>query len=405
MREKKNTQKQSFYLISVDVIQGFLLFIMMFGHGIHWWNKSILYIWDTEAYIFSSVSSFGVFIITFFGNIGFPLFLFLYTFNTTNSLIRKDKISNRSKLRLRLINKSIIFAMFGFILQFLTAITIAPSNILNFLLSWHVFHMFAFSGIYLLFIFELSWWLEEKAHIGAYLNHRLRLLILLTISLIVVLVIFLIFHDYSSTEEVALFPNLDLLDIFRFAFFDDGRYPVIPWLSFSLIGGIVASFLDLAHTERSTVGKRSILVVWTGILFLIPGFFFLNIEGFDQSHTFYRGTSSFVLITIGMLCLIPIVMLRLLDFKSIYSEKKVNKFLYPFVLISNITFTVYIVHNVFFILDSSFVTSEIILYLIFIPYWFLFVIIAYIWRKWDYKYSFEWMIRKFQNFEWRRNLA
>ncbi|MFX0064922.1 MAG: hypothetical protein ACFFC7_22325, partial [Candidatus Hermodarchaeota archaeon] len=315
------------------------------------------------------------------------------------------KISNRSKLRLRLINKSVIFAIFGFILQGLTTITIAPNQILNFLLSWHVFHMFAFSGVFILLIFELSWWLEEKTHIDTYLNHRNRLLLLLTISLISILVIFLIFHDYSSIEEVDLFANLDLLDIFKFAFFDDGRYPVIPWLSFSLIGGIIASFLDLANVERAIMGKRSILVIITGILFLIPGFFFLTIEGFDQAHTFYRATSSFVLITIGMLCLIAIIMLRLLDFNSIYSKRQVNKFLYPLVTISNITFTVYIVHNVFFILDSSFVTSEIILYLIFIPYWFLFVIIAHIWKKWDYKYSFEWMIRKFENFEWRRSIA
>ncbi|MFX1535480.1 MAG: hypothetical protein ACFFDI_14740 [Promethearchaeota archaeon] len=405
MSEKETAQKQQFYLISVDAMQGFFLFIMMFGHGVHWWNKSIFYVWDTEAYIFSSAASSSVFILTILGNLLFPFFLFFYIFNTTNSLIRKDKVSNIPRLRSRLIKKSVFFAIFGTILQLMTGLLLAPDKILNFLLSWHVFHMFAFSGVFLLAIFELSWWLERKTHIRAYLNHRHRILILLAMSLILVLIIFLIFHDYSSIEEVTLFTSLNPLDIFRFAFFDDGEYPVIPWLSFSLIGGIVASFLDLPRTGRATVGKRSILVGLTGILFLIPGFFFLNIEGFNQPHTLYRSTSSFVIITIGILCLINIVMLRLLDFNSIYSERKINIFLYPFVIISNITFTVYIVHNALFMLDSSFIPSEVTLVLIFIPYWFLFVVIAHIWQKWDYKYSFEWMLRKFQNFEWRRSVV
>ncbi|MFX0092564.1 MAG: hypothetical protein ACFFBD_12445, partial [Candidatus Hodarchaeota archaeon] len=56
-------------------------------------------------------------------------------------------------------------------------------------------------------------------------------------------------------------------------------------------------------------------------------------------------------------------------------------------------------HQILFIFDSSFITSEITLYLVFIPYWCLFVIIAHIWKKWNYKFSFEWMIGKFQTIE------
>ncbi|MFX0094817.1 MAG: hypothetical protein ACFFBD_23985, partial [Candidatus Hodarchaeota archaeon] len=338
-------QKKGFYLVSVDVIQGFFLFVMMFGHGIHWWDKSILHVWDTPDYIFTSIFTFGLFILTAIGNTLFPFFLFLYGFNNANSLVRKAKTSNWNVLRERLILKSLFFAIFGSLLDLGTAILLAPDKLLNFLFTWHIFHMFAFTGVFLLFIFELSRWLE-KSKVQTYLEHRQRLVILFLVSLICVLVVFLVFHEYSSTEELRIYTNLNLIDILKFAFLDAGQCPVIPWLSFGLTGALVASFFDLAHAERKIIGKRSIIVGLTGLIFSIPGFFLLTIENFDQPHTFYRASSSLVIITIGMMCLVTTILLRLLDFNSIYSEKKVNKFLYPFVVISNITFTVYLVHQI-----------------------------------------------------------
>ncbi|MFX0064534.1 MAG: hypothetical protein ACFFC7_20365 [Candidatus Hermodarchaeota archaeon] len=275
-------------------------------------------------------------------------------------------------------------------------------KILNFLLSWHLFHMFAFSGVFVLLIFEFNWWLEKRTNLRVYLDHRQFIILSFLIGLILILVIFLLFHDFSPTE-VPLFPELNLIDIFKFAFLDNGQYPVIPWLSFSITGGLVASYLDLTRAERKVFGKRVTKVILLALIPLVVGLLFLNLEGFDHAHMFSRATSSYVFIDLGVLCIGTVILIWFLDIDSIYASRKINKVLYLFVLISQITFTVYIVHNVLFSLDSSFITSEIGLYLISILYWFLFVLIAYIWKKWDFIFSFEWMIAKFQDLEWRRN--
>ncbi|MFX1254107.1 MAG: hypothetical protein ACFFCZ_21015, partial [Promethearchaeota archaeon] len=190
MSKNENPQNKRFYLVSVDLLQGVCLFLMIFGHGLLWWDRSKALNWDTNGI-------FSVFFVLGIGLMNYPGFLFLYGFNIVNSILRKSNISNRPKLRSRLLRKGIILAMFAFLGQFSMAILTAPDKLLNYLLSWHLFHVFAFSTVFILFIFEIGWYLGGKTNLQDYLEHRQIVTILFVINLSVILVIFLIFHDYS----------------------------------------------------------------------------------------------------------------------------------------------------------------------------------------------------------------
>ncbi|MFX1256071.1 MAG: hypothetical protein ACFFCZ_30970, partial [Promethearchaeota archaeon] len=256
---------------------------------------------------------------------------------------------------------------------------------------------------FILFIFEIGWYLGGKTNLQDYLEHRQIVTILFVINLAVILVIFLIFHDYSMTKKVPLYVNLDIIKIARFALLDDGQCPMIPWLSFSLVGGLIASFLDLPNVNRGNSIKRAILVLLGGVLALGLGILFLNIEKFTQPAVLYPASSSFMFITIGILTIVIIVLICLIDLDSIYSHTKVNRLLYPFVIISNISLTVFFVHNGFFILDPSLIQSEAIFFLVFTLYWLFFALVAFIWQRWQFKYSLEWIIMKFQNAKFGRS--
>ncbi|MFX0092058.1 MAG: hypothetical protein ACFFBD_09885, partial [Candidatus Hodarchaeota archaeon] len=193
-------EKKRFYLVSVDFIQGFLLFIMIFGHALLWWNRPLALAWDTG-------DSIVIFFLIGVGLMVFPYFLFFYGFNTVNSLLKKDVVSNRPVLRLRLIRKNIFFALSGFFLQFIMGL-LTPGYLLNFLVSWQIFHMFAFLGVFLLFIFEITWWLENQSKISNYLDIRQIVSILFMLCLVLVLGSFLIFHNYSQ-QKVNLFTDLN----------------------------------------------------------------------------------------------------------------------------------------------------------------------------------------------------
>ncbi|MFX0050321.1 MAG: hypothetical protein ACFE8U_03420, partial [Candidatus Hermodarchaeota archaeon] len=97
----------------------------------------------------------------------------------------------------------------------------------------------------------------------------------------------------------------------------------------------------------------------------------------------------------------------LLDLNTFYEHREVNRLILPVVLLSKITLTVYLVHNLAFAIPSDipFIRTllpnvNLMMFAGFL-YSLLFVLIAFIWQKRNFKYSIEWFLSRLQRTKWQ----
>ncbi len=395
MNVNQETNQKQFYLVTVDLIQGVCIFYFIIWHTLLWWDELIDSKWPNVELIVA------LFMIT--ALVVPPFFFSLYAFNTVNSLLRK-KESERSEARVQLLKKTVILFIIAEFSQGIVGVVVSPEHLLNFLLTWEIFHMFALTTLFLLLVFEFAWKIEGKSS----WDYKRVIVAVLTLFLIFVIIFFLIFHDYSMSKGIdKIFTNLDLNLILQRVLFEYGQNPLIPFFSFPLVGGLLASFLDLPHEKKNVVLKKGKLVLTIGFIILIIGILFLGIEGYVSTPLFYPASSSFVFIAIGLIILITIIGILLLDLNSLNSRQAINKLILPIVLISKISLTVFIFHNLAYIIPSNsplvqaLIPSETVVLIVALLYSILFILVAFVWQKWNFKYSIEWMIGKIQRAPWR----
>ena len=131
----------------------------------------------------------------------------------------------------------IILFFVGSFGQSIMALVVSPGEVINYILTWNFFHLFGFTTLVFLVVFEVVWWLEKQGY-----NSQKILVSILTGILVILLVTFIIFHDYwdpVTAQHVILSAKLDLVDIIEHALIDYGTTPIIPWFSFGLMGGCV----------------------------------------------------------------------------------------------------------------------------------------------------------------------
>jgi len=189
-----NTQHQNkphgFYLVSTDILQGLSVFIMVMCHTLLWWDPDIDLKFPDIPLLPRLVFTFGLIV---------PAgFIFWYSFNVVNSLLRKKTGEEQLDSRSRLLKRAVIFFLIGVILETSVAIVIFPDLLLNYLLTWGLFHMFAAATLFLLVVFELAWKIEKRTS----RNHKEISMVIFFISLVIIIAIFLIFHDYTPTSTL-----------------------------------------------------------------------------------------------------------------------------------------------------------------------------------------------------------
>lgn len=368
---------------------------MIIGHVMLWWDPSIDSRWPDITLPAALIIAIAL--------PAHPGFLFIYGFNVVNSLLRKEE-SERRETRYRLLKRTIIFFLIAEFCEGSAALVNRPELLLNFLLTWELFHMFALSTLFLLLVFEFAWWIEEQG----YINYKRVIIASLSSFLFLIVIFFLLFHDYTNRVGIqSVYVNLNINSILQRALFEYGQNPVIPFFSFPLLGGLIASFLDLPHERKNIVLKKAGVVLIGGISALITGIMFLGIERYVSTPILYPASSSFVLITIGVLIITTILLILFIDLRLLYSSQTVNKIFLPIILISKISLTVYIIHNVAFVIPANstiirvLIPSEIAIIVFGILYSLFFVFVAFIWQKWKFKYSLEWMILKLQSAQWQ----
>lgn len=395
MNIKQVNKQKHFYLVTVDLIQGCLIFVFIIGHTLLWWDSLIGAKWPEIEFAVATFITIAL--------VMPPFFFFLYGFNVVNSLLRIEE-SERQETRNRLLKRTIILLLLAELNEGFAGLITSPEHFLNFLLTWELFHVFALTTLFLLLVFEFAWQMEKRD----LSNHKRVTTTLLSFFLILIITIFLLFHDYSLSKRIQeVYVNLDINSIFQRIFFEDGQNPLIPFFSFPILGGLIASFLDLPHEQKNNVLKKSVAVLMGGITAVITGMMFLRMERYVSTPIRYPASSSFVFITIGFLILITISGILLLDINSLYSRQTVNKLFFPIVLLSKISLTVFIIHNAAYIIPSeslliqSLIPSETVAMLLGILYSLFFIFVAFVWQKGNFKYSIEWMIWRLQRANWR----
>jgi hypothetical protein len=363
---------------------------MILGHSVQWYYQTLAIRYEE--------GSLAVFVIIATGLVVFPCFLFIYGFNVINSFLRKGKdTSNHPNIRIRAIKRGLIFlfiATLGQILMSLISSPGKPELILNYILTWHLFHVFSFSTIALLLIWQIAWFLK-KLRLKGDLDYIQYLRISLSISLVIILFLFIFFHSYTLIREKSSPVPLDPFVILERAILDIGSYGLIPWLSFSLSGGLIASLLNLPNRKIHKIEKGDLLSIIIGIIFCILGFMSLEAERFVSPAIQEPSSIPHVFISIGGLILITILSIISLDLYLIIPYETTKKILYPFIILGNISLTVYLTHTLISFLDPSIIPSEPIFLILAFLYTLLFVIIGHFWKRWEFKYSLEWIIRKY----------
>jgi hypothetical protein len=188
---------------------------------------------------------------------------------------------------------------------------------------------------------------------------------------------------------------LDPLLVLERAILDIGSYGLIPWLSFSLSGGLIASFLNLPNREIPEIRKGDILSIITSVIFCISGFMSLKTERFVTPALQEPSSFPHVFISIGVITLLTTLLIISLDLYQIFPYDTISKVFYPLIIVSNISLTVYLSHMLISFLDPTIIPSEPIFLILAFLYALLFVVIAHVWQRWEFKYSVEWIIRKY----------
>ena len=384
--EKSKNVKKPFYLVSIDILKGLAIFPMVIGHSLQWYDFSLVLNYADSHILIT--------LLIFIGLMVFPLFLFIFGFNQSNSFLRRRRLYNQPKVRARTLKKALVLVIFATFAQALMTFVRSPDEwvkLPNYIFSWHLFHLFAFSTVFLLVMWELANWIGKKADKQSQMV-GISYLLTLIVSSIIVLLLFFYFHEFTKGQPVIFPVDLNIQSILGRALLDIGSAGVIPWLLFSLAGGITATVLNLSHSEIKTARRRSILLLIGFLLVLILGVLSLQYEPYVSPALREPSSYSHIFISTGVVGSLTMFLFLTIDLNSKFHKEKVKKLFSPVIVISKITLTIFIIHPIVFALDPKTIPSLEIFFILATSYSLIFIPIAYIWQKYDFKYSFEWFI-------------
>ncbi|MHA1228858.1 MAG: hypothetical protein ACTSR2_13490 [Candidatus Hodarchaeales archaeon] len=380
------------YLLSVDIMKGIAIFPMVIGHSLQWWNRTLVNNYDQSDSLF-------IITIIVIGLMVLPLFLFVYGFNQTNSFLRWENSQKKKQITSHTCRRSLIFLLLASISQLIMWFVrsfpdLNLSTIPNYLVSWHLFHIFAFTSIFLWLIWKLSHLIQRKI----FLNCSISTIVCFITSFLAISVFFLFvfFHEYTMTRPIVFPIEFQIDRIFEHIILDIGSVGLIPWLFFPLLGSITASILDIPNNKFNFLNLSKLIFFMTfGSSLLFVGLFSLNFERYASPALLSPSTYPHILISSGVLLLTFILLLVIIDLKEIFPRKSLLRYLLPIFLVSDISLTIFILHPLIFILDPKSIPNQAIFAFLAISYSLFFIPLAWFWNKFNYKLSMEWFIRKY----------
>jgi len=379
------------YLLSLDLLKGTAVLFMVIGHSIQWWNRSLANNYES--------SSFPIFIIISIGLIVFPLFLFIYGFNQANSLLHRSTAEEKGRIRNRVLRRAAIFTLLAslgqFVMWFVRTFPNLDLYILpRYLVHWHLFHFFAVIPVFFYFLWEITTYLN-KIFIKQEISKIFTLVCIL--SALLVLLLFFIFHDYTLNRPIIFPVEFNAFSILEHIILDIGSAGLIPWLIFPLLGGISATFLNISSNITNNKAFRVKLLILGGVslIILCIGLFSLSFERYSSPALVTPSTFSHVFISSGTILFLLCVLLFFIDFGTWENFFIVKQIAIPLQLLSNLSLTIFFVHPVIFGLNPALIPSESLFLALATFYALLFIPISFLWQKFYYRFSLEWLIRQY----------
>ncbi len=349
-------------LTSIDALRGIAVILMIEQHMGFWlWNMS------SSSLKFQN----HPFLIGFnaMGGYAAPAFIILAGTGTVFF------VSKYGPADIVLVKRGIALLLFGYFLN----ITVPSWFTAG---SWYVLHMIGFSFIITIFLRRIS-------------NIGLFIFFILILSATVAIHHYLQTPDFLGNRHMS---NYHLPGgVFRLAL-AESQFPVFPWLSL-FIAGIISGRYILENKLKKIL-IIAFLFLFFGMLLTLPSISGLEVTQkgllkmlFRIHLGFYPANPPIVLILISIV-LFTIVIFIHIDRKWIISEKNI------LVCLGRTSLTYLIIHVILFRqigksmgIWHKFTSTEALI-IIFITLGIL-ALLARLWRKAEYQYGAEWVIRKF----------
>lgn len=355
-----NSLVQKERIVFLDALRGIAVLLMMEQHiGIWLWRPVGAMRFFNHPFFFT---------INGIGGLAGPLFVTIAGIGAT-LLIQKSQNVDRT-----LFFRGIIIILFGYLMNILTPGWFSVG-------SWFILHMIGF------------------AVMTTPLFRRLpnKILLIISVSIIIGTVIL-----YNILNTPLVLSNMRMRDtqieggIFRLIFIE-GHYPILPWLTFYLLG-IVAGrlllnkqikyMLTLAFASLS-VGIIVLSCYLLKFSFAVKGPLF---RFFRLHYSLFPMTPLFILLSF------PLIIFLIIAFRSIETRWNLNS-QNPLVCLGRTSLTIQIVHVVIFFevfqrlnLFRTFSTNQTAILLIGILLFFTFL--STLWKRYQFKFGTEWLLRR-----------
>ncbi len=345
-------------LAFIDFIKGLAVIFMMFQHlGIWFWDIP----WDkitnilTDFPLYMAVNATGGFSApAFIVCAGFGAFYFNEKFNS----------------KLKFIKRGMVLLVFGYMMNFLVPSWFTPG-------SWYVLQLLGFCMI----ISPVLFVIKKKEF----------LFILTLFILILTIYIQYVLKTPSQYSSQRMGDYKMPGGVFRLIF-AEGHFPVLPWTIFFITGMITADFYKKGQSRNILMTAIASLIISCTIL---AAGYVIKFSNPEIARFFNAGTSFYPLYPVMLFFLISLVLFSIyaLSFIKFKPENVI-------VLTGRLSLTIFILHVVifkqglnligkykYFNVQISFILMSLVVS--------IFILIAFLWSKKNFRFSFEWLLRKF----------
>ena len=380
-------------LKSLDTLRGFGIILVIISHGAHYWCNNV---YTIPFYIYNALVPFGA-----------PIFMFLIGVSMifmVNAMKAKGK--SDSYIRKLILKRGIFLICFGYIYNLIAEASIfylAPtynyppysslfaiygtSTFWDWITLFGIFHILGLCLIVSYFIYNTSM--------------KTRLITAIGVLIVTIIVTYLplffggvpyhsILPDwhYAPTAH----PLAMILDILFY-----GQYPVFPWIFYSIIGTMIGEKL-VEYIKKNeprlfitNYWKKMIILALSGLTSLV----FIFFPGFFPETTLY------VLMMTAGVVLLYMIIFRYYEVNknnSIKLEKSLE-------VLGKFSLSIYFLTGILMV-DLFLIIGLIIQVPLLgtMPFWlvvpldiafiFLFILLTNFWKKYDFKYSLNWIERK-----------
>jgi len=349
--------------LGIDALRGIAVIFMLLQHLLSWF-------WDItgqELRAHLAEHTLSVTLLTL-GNLSAPLFIVLAGVGSVFFLQKHPEGS------LSLVRRSLVLIAFGYILNLAAGNWFEPG-------SWYILHLIGFGLL-----------------CAPFLQRLLPLVLLSTIAFVIIAsVLAQVFLDTPMNMG-----NIRLSDsslpggAVRLALVE-GHFPVLPWLALFIFGMVFGKWY--LRNQIRFVGLCTVVCAILGISFASAPMIWPEIlQQHVTARLFAFSTVPFPLTPSLLLIMAALTGAGFLFFASI--NTRVSRSLtYTSACLGRASLSIFIIHIVLFrqisemlggykiLSEEAALTSTLIVII-------LFTILSLWWRKYDYRYSLEWLLRK-----------